>query len=700
DLSDSVSLGRTVQGAEFCAPVASLHGHVAYLADKADWIFLPTFLEDRSEGDGGRVRQQCYYTQFASALAARAVPGLRDRCLMPLLSPGGASRAVTRELHAALQRAGFTSISRREVGAAFARARGEHAGAVGRLRQRFQEETAASPGPHVVLLGRAYNVLPAEMGKDIARICAGLGVKAFFQDMVPCAPRAVRRLRPLLDTVHWLNAARTLETACVVADSPGLYGVYITSFKCSPDSIALEYFRRIMDQRGKPYLVLQLDDHDSTLGYETRVEAAVQSFRNHARREPAGAARAFPGALPLLPRPVRRIGGKTLLLPNWDPLVNPLLAANLRREGIDARLLEETPTLIRKGMRLNTGQCLPLSIIAQEAVDFIRAGGLDPAKTALWMPSVTWSCNLGMFTPFLQALLEAEGGGMEKVAVYAGDFFYRELSVRAVINAYRAYLLGGLLRTAACRLRPYESEPGSTDRAVGRAMEGLLPAFEGRTPRRPAVRAAAAAFHEIRVEGDRRPQVAVFGDLYVRDNDVMNQGLVAAIEAAGAEAVVTPYVDYVRIVVESVIRKMALEGRPLEGLGTRFLWNLVDTVGAPARHAFSPWVGHLAPPGWPKQESLVRALGLHPRHGGESFDNLLKVQHLARSHPDIGLFVQASPAFCCPSIVTAAMATDIERMAGVPVVSITYDGTGRGVNDVIVPYIERARSRDRLRPAS
>jgi len=231
-------------------------------------------------------------------------------------------------------------------------------------------------------------------------------------------------------------------------------------------------------------------------------------------------------------------------------------------------------------------------------------------------------------------------------------------------------------------------------------MEGLLPAFEGRAPRMPAVRAAAAAFHEIRVEGDRRPQVAVFGDFYVRDNDVMNQGLVAAIEAAGAEAVVTPYVDYVRIVVDSVIRKMALEGRPFASLGTRFLWHLVDTVGAPARHAFSAWVGHLPPLGWPKQERFVRALGLHPRHGGESFDNLLKVQHLARAHPDIALFVQASPAFCCPSIVTEAMATDIERVAGVPVVSITYDGTGRGVNDVIVPYIERARSRDRLRPAS
>jgi predicted nucleotide-binding protein (sugar kinase/HSP70/actin superfamily) len=39
---------------------------------------------------------------------------------------------------------------------------------------------------------------------------------------------------------------------------------------------------------------------------------------------------------------------------------------------------------------------------------------------------------------------------------------------------------------------------------------------------------------------ERRPKVAIFGDLYVPDNDVMNQGLVRAFEEAGGEAVTTP----------------------------------------------------------------------------------------------------------------------------------------------------------------
>ena len=172
-----------------------------------------------------------------------------------------------------------------------------------------------------MLLGRPYNVLSPEMSKGIPGIFGTLGVKTFFQDMVPYGPADVRRIAPLLDMVHWVHAAKILEVACVVADTPNLYPVFITSFKCSPDSFALEYFKRILDDKGKPYLILQLDDHDSTLGYETRIEAGVASFRNHQRRargtsEGRGTAlprRSEPAGLPRSPscrRPLRNWAGE------------------------------------------------------------------------------------------------------------------------------------------------------------------------------------------------------------------------------------------------------------------------------------------------------------------------------------------------------------------------------------------------------
>jgi hypothetical protein len=46
----------------------------------------------------------------------------------------------------------------------------------------------------------------------------------------------------------------------------------------------------------------------------------------------------------------------------------------------------------------------------------------------------------------------------------------------------------------------------------------------------------------------------------------------------------------------------------------------------------------------------------------------------------VSLFVQASPAFCCPALITEAMALRIEQVKGVPLVSITYDGIGGNKN--------------------
>ena len=46
----------------------------------------------------------------------------------------------------------------------------------------------------------------------------------------------------------------------------------------------VDYFKEIMEHFNKPYLVLELDEHDSSVGYETRIEAAVRSFTNHSNQ--------------------------------------------------------------------------------------------------------------------------------------------------------------------------------------------------------------------------------------------------------------------------------------------------------------------------------------------------------------------------------------------------------------------------------
>jgi hypothetical protein len=73
-------------------------------------------------------------------------------------------------------------------------------------------------------------------------------------------------------------------------------------------------------------------------------------------------------------------------------------------------------------------------------------------------------------------------------------------------------------------------------------------------------------------------------------------------------------------------------------------------------------------------------------------DNILKIHYLKKYHPDVSLLIQASPALCCASLITEAMKAKIEKQTGIPVVSVTYDGTGGFKNDIIVPYLKYSRT--------
>ena len=74
-------------------------------------------------------------------------------------------------------------------------------------------------------------------------------------------------------------------------------------------------------------------------------------------------------------------------------------------------------------------------------------------------------------------------------------------------------------------------------------------------------------------------------------------------------------------------------------------------------------------------------------------DNILKIHHLMHEHPDLALLVQTNPAFCCPGLITEAMAQKIEEKINVPIVSITYDISGGNKNRVIIPFLKGPRNR-------
>jgi predicted CoA-substrate-specific enzyme activase len=686
---DAVRVGKPLTDAEFCAPMTALQGHVHYLEDRCDSIFLPVYLEERT-GERRVRRQYCYYTQFAPVLAGLTAHAPGDKIRSPLIRYLYSGFHTRMELYRMFSTLPGGRVTFWEVTQAYEEARRFQAECRQRLADRWQTHLRGRVEDiRVVLLGRPYTMFSPALNGGLPDLFRRQGIDCCYQDMLAVPETDTRAIQPLLQEIHWRYAARVLAAAQAVARTPGLYPVLVTSFKCSPDAFTQDYFKKLMAAHDKPYLTLELDEHDSSVGYETRIEAAVRAFRNHFQAAPQPAAPALEGLNPDL---MRGRTERTIVLPNWDRLTGRLLEGVLRREGRRAILMEESETTIAKSLGDNTGQCIPINAVVEGFAECLERHHLAPEDTALWMSEACIACNIALYPHHMKTLLNARGGGLEKAGVYVGDLFFMDISPRASFNAVFAYMFGGLLRRLACRLRPYECRAGEVDRVMALNLEILYESFMGRIRKQEALEAVLERFAKIPVRRAKRPKVAVFGDLYSRDNRIMNQDLIRFIERHGGEVVTTPYTEYARMIASPYFRKWFYERKFLTLISSRALMAAISRLERTYYRMFEPLLGEPMATFDDPPEAILAQYGVRIEHTGESLDNLLKVYYIKKHHPDVSLFVQASPAFCCPSLVTEAMARRIETVTGVPVVSVTYDGTGGSKNDAIIPYLSYPRS--------
>jgi predicted nucleotide-binding protein (sugar kinase/HSP70/actin superfamily) len=233
-----------------------------------------------------------------------------------------------------------------------------------------------------------------------------------------------------------------------------------------------------------------------------------------------------------------------------------------------------------------------------------------------------------------------------------------------------------------------------TDRVLEEGLILFEYAFLHDLPKIDVVKRVVDRFAAIPRQGRPRPKVAIFGDLYARDNETLNQNLVRTIEANGGEVITTPYNEYIKTIAGLYFRKWMREGKYLRVLASGSLLTTIQLMEKKYTEEFARLLG--PPPDerqGPEAEEILKKFNVSAYHTGETMDNLLNIFHVLEAHPDLALFVHASPAFCCPGLVTEALGPQIERITGVPMVSVTYDGTDTAMNDVVIPYLKFPRHR-------
>ncbi len=90
-------------------------------------------------------------------------------------------------------------------------------------------------------------------------------------DVLPRDREDITEVNP---NMYWNSGRRILAAARVAQRHRNLHLVYISNFKCGPDSYIKSFLE---DACGKPSLVLQFDGHANDAGFITRCEAYLDS---------------------------------------------------------------------------------------------------------------------------------------------------------------------------------------------------------------------------------------------------------------------------------------------------------------------------------------------------------------------------------------------------------------------------------------
>jgi predicted nucleotide-binding protein (sugar kinase/HSP70/actin superfamily) len=267
--------GVELSPAQPCYPIQVAHGHVARLFEQGvRYVLVPNILDNETHEDSSCTAHYCPWTQtlpYVLRSAPRLEP-LADRILAPALHLQMGPAQVKRALQPIAARLGAGKrASDQAVDRAYAaqrRLQAEQMAAGARALQRLDE----TEEPGLVLVGRPYNIYDRAVNCDIPRkLRRHYGINVLPIDFLVSG----RELEDAPgDNMYWTSGRRALAAAQLVASRPYLHVVYITNFKCGPDSYIKHFVRRAA---GSPLLVLQFDGHGNDAGYLTRCEAFLDS---------------------------------------------------------------------------------------------------------------------------------------------------------------------------------------------------------------------------------------------------------------------------------------------------------------------------------------------------------------------------------------------------------------------------------------
>ena len=529
---------------EACLPIELMHGHVINLIEKGvDFIFLPFIVNGKKKENNNTSNCNCPWIQTYPFMVKSALSGKvdYDKLLIPTLHFRYFERALIGEM------TGFFGsrfrISKNKIREAIDKADLIQTAFEKSLIDLGKEVMKSIPEDcrPVVLLGRPYNSGDPHLNLGLVEKLINQNVMPIPVDMLDLSPY---NILGSYRNMYWPNGQKILAAAQHVAANDRLHAVYLSNFRCGPDSFIWHYVSE--ELKGKPFLHLEVDEHSADAGMITRIEAFLDSLDGSEKNEKKDPVIFRPRAGQASPEKERVL---------YFPYMNDaayMVSAAARSCGIPSEVLpkqtEEDLALGRK--YTSSKECFPMICTTGSFLKKLMEPGADPSKMSFFMPDHNGPCRFGQYNQFHRILFDRLGFNKAELVTPSNDTSYEDIAgehgQKFRINAWKGFVVSDFLRKIYRETRPYEINKGECDRVYKSSLLQLERCIEnGSGGLHRVLTGIVHNFLSVKVEKDnRKPVVAIIGEIFMRDNSACNGNLANRLEELGVEVLVGPIAEW------------------------------------------------------------------------------------------------------------------------------------------------------------
>jgi len=530
---------------ETCLPVEIMHGHVIDLISKgADYIFLPFIVNTVFKEGDKTFNCNCPWIQSYPFMVKAALKGRIDesKLLIPTLHFRFFERALIKEITGYFnEKFGISSEKIKEALYFATNIQTLFEKRLVEFGKRVMNDIPDNCQP-VILLGRPYNGCDPHLNLGLVEKLIAKNVMPVPLDMLDLN---VKHIYENYRNMYWPNGQKILAAAQYVAKTDGLYAVYISNFRCGPDSFLWHYITE--ELKGKPFLHLEVDEHSADAGMITRIEAFIDSLKGSEKNEKRKVEVFRPRPSPSAPPKDRTL---------YFPYMNDgayMVAAAARSIGVYSEVLprpnEEDIAIGRE--YTSSRECFPMICVTGSFIRKLREPDADPKKISFFMPDHNGPCRFGQYNQFHRILFDRLGYKEVELTTPSNNTSYEDIAgeygQRFRINAWKGIIVSDYIRKIQCEIKPYEINKGETDRIYYDAITKLEKCIEkGSRGLQKLLKEVANEFMEIQVDKTiKKPIVAIIGETYMRDNAECNGNIANRLEDLDLEVIVSPFAEWI-----------------------------------------------------------------------------------------------------------------------------------------------------------